>query len=80
MPNLQSIQLGAGALSGDNRDDRRMISNPPYNFKNTLTMRSGSEYNDELIDLPSLTSIKGNGGNFEYIGSVILESSHLVID
>jgi len=40
LPKLQSIQLGGGALEGDGRDDRKTISNEPYNFKNTLTMRS----------------------------------------
>ena len=43
LPKLQSIQLGIDALFGDNRDDRRTISDEPYNFKNTLTMRSEIE-------------------------------------
>ena len=43
LPKLQSIQLGWFALDGDDRGDRRTISNPPYNFKNTLTMRSEIE-------------------------------------
>ena len=42
-------------------------------------MRSEIEWNDEWLDLPSLTYFKGEGDNIEYIGSVILESSHLVI-
>jgi len=37
---LQSIQLGDSALYGDYRDDRKTISDEPYNYKNTLTMRS----------------------------------------
>ena len=41
-------------------------------------MRSEREWNHEWIDLPSLTSFKGDENNFEYIGSVILKSSHLV--
>ena len=40
LPKLQSIQLGYESLYGDGRDDRRTISNLPYNYKNTLTMRS----------------------------------------
>ena len=40
LPKLQSIQLGDFALAGDDRDDRKTISNKPYNFKNTMTMRS----------------------------------------
>ncbi|KAK8827359.1 hypothetical protein WA538_003322 [Blastocystis sp. DL] len=64
LPKLQSIQLGSGALDGDKRDDRTTISDEPYNFKNTLTMRN----------LPSLTEFKGYDCNFKYIGSVILEN------
>ena len=40
LPKLQSIQLGEGALQGDGRDDRETISDEPYNYNNTLTMRS----------------------------------------
>ena len=43
LPKLQSIQLGSFALDGDYRDDQRMISKKPYNYKNTLTMRSEIE-------------------------------------
>ena len=43
LPKLQSILLGGGALHGDGRDDRKTISNEPYNYKNTLTMRSETE-------------------------------------
>ena len=43
LPKLQSIQLDKSALDGDERDDRKTISNPPYNYKNTLTMRSEIE-------------------------------------
>ena len=43
LPILQSIQLGESALDGDDRDDRRTISKAPYNYKNTLTMRSEIE-------------------------------------
>ena len=79
LPKLQSIQLARGALHGDGRDDRKAISYLPYNFKNTLTMRSEIEWVDEWIDLPSLTEFKGDG-NFSSIGSVILESMDLVFD
>ena len=78
LPKLQSIQLGWEALSGVWHDDRKMISNDPYNYKNTLTMRSEIEWVDEWIDLPSLTQFKGDDWNFYCIGSVILESSDLV--
>ena len=40
LPQLQSIELGDSALAGDGSDDRKTISVYPYNYKNTLTMRS----------------------------------------
>ena len=43
LPKLQSIQLEGYALAGDNGDDRWTISTEPYNFKNTMTMRSEIE-------------------------------------
>ena len=43
LPKLHSIQLARGALHGDGRDNRKTISDEPYNFKNTLTMRSEIE-------------------------------------
>ena len=43
LPMLQSIELSEQALWGDDDDDRKTISNKPYNFKNTLTMRSEIE-------------------------------------
>ena len=43
LPKLQSIRLGLKALQGDDRNDRWTISTEPYNFKNTLTMRSEIE-------------------------------------
>ena len=43
VPKLQSIELDYGALYGDDHDNRKTISNPPYNYKNTLTMKSEIE-------------------------------------
>ena len=43
LPKLQSIRLYKQALRGDGRDDREAISTEPYNYKNTLTMRSEIE-------------------------------------
>ena len=43
LPKLQSIQLGYQALKGDCDDERQTISEEPYNYKNTLTMRSEIE-------------------------------------
>ena len=43
LPKLQSIQLGGAALRGDGRADRKTISTEPFNYNNTLTMRSEIE-------------------------------------
>ena len=43
LPKLQSILLDGCAFDGDERDDRTTISDEPYNYKNTLTMRSEIE-------------------------------------
>ena len=43
LPMLQSIQLDRTALVGDGRDNRKTIRRVPYNYKNTLTMRSEIE-------------------------------------
>ena len=40
LPLLQSIEIGQEALAGDWCDDRKMIRDEPFNYKNTLTMRS----------------------------------------
>ena len=72
---LQSILLDNSAFEGD--DDRKTISTSPFNYNNTLTMRSEIEWVDEWIDLPSLIEFKGSSFNFYAIGSVILESMDL---
>ena len=43
LPKLQSIRLDNNALNGDWGDDRKTINTEPYNYKNTLTMRSEIE-------------------------------------
>ena len=40
LPKLQSIDLTWETLYGDWNDDRKTISDEPYNYKNTLIMRS----------------------------------------
>lgn len=40
LPKLQSIVLDANALEGDFSDDRKEIPVEPYNYKNTLTLKS----------------------------------------
>ena len=43
LPVLQSIRLGYYALDGDGGNDRKTISEAPFNYNNTLTMRSEIE-------------------------------------
>ena len=43
LPKLQSIQLGEKAIDGDYGDDRKTKNTEPYNYNNTLTMRSDTE-------------------------------------
>ena len=80
MPSLQSIQLENNALQGDDREERKTISDKPFNYKNTLTMRSEREQNDECSDLPSLTEFSGRNNIFQIIGVVTLESIDLEAD
>ena len=75
LPKLQSIQLGDGALNGDGRDDRKTSHEEPYNYKNTLIMKSGCCMIGVMTDLPSLTSFKSYRCNFQFVGSVMLEST-----
>ena len=37
---LQSIELGVKTLSGDFSDSQKTIQQEPYNYNNTLIMRS----------------------------------------
>ena len=43
LPLLNSITLGLHAMSGCSSDNRKGIEKEPYNFKNTVIMRSKSE-------------------------------------
>ena len=47
LPQLQTILLDSWALCGDRRDDRKSIGYSPYDYKNTLIMRSEIERKDE---------------------------------
>ena len=40
LPKLQSIELEYSACRGDSDSSRTTMKNKPYNYKNTLTMRS----------------------------------------
>ena len=48
LPTLQSFHIGSWSLQGDYRDNRKTISSEPYNYKNTLRMRSDDEWDNEL--------------------------------
>ena len=48
LPTLQSLTIGSWSLQGDYRDNRKTISSEPYNYKNTLRMRSDNEWDNEL--------------------------------
>ena len=41
LPSLRSIKLGKFTLSGDGSEKRETIKTRPFNYKNTLTMKSG---------------------------------------
>ena len=73
LPLLQSVKLGGGAFLGDS--NRNTIDEYPYNYNNTVIMKSDSNWIKEYIDLPSLISFVGRGSyNYQYFGSVVLES------
>ena len=75
LPSLQSMILGSHAFMGDNSADRKTTSVLPYNYKNTLTMRSMVIWMNDWIDLPSLTEFRLNfGANFQHMGTVTIES------
>ena len=40
LPKLQSIELEYSACRGDSDSSQTTMKNKPYNYKNTLTMRS----------------------------------------
>ena len=44
LPNLQTSQLDYFALQGDDSGDQETISEEPYNYTNTLTMKSESAF------------------------------------
>ena len=75
LPQLHSIELDYCALRGDERDEQKALKEKPYNYKNTLIMKSGCSVIGVRIDLPSLTSFKSYRCNFQFVGSVTLEST-----
>ena len=75
LPQLHSIELDYCALRGDERDEQKALEEKPYNYKNTLIMKSGCSVIGVMTDLPSLTSFKSYRCNFQFVGSVMLEST-----
>ena len=73
MPSLLSIHLDNYALDGDVRSDRKGIPSEPFNWKNTLPVRSNHCVVYTFVDLPSLISFYGNDYHIRYFGSVTLE-------
>ena len=37
---LRSINLGVGALAGDGNESQKLVQSEPFNYNNTLLMRS----------------------------------------
>ena len=68
LPQLHSIELDYCALRGDERDEQKA-------HKNTLIMKSGCCMTRVMIDLPSLISFKSYRCNFQFVGSVTVEST-----
>lgn len=73
LPQLFSIAIKDDALCGDCSMACQSFD-PPYNYKNSLTMKSGTEWINGPADLPSLTEFKGASCVFRFIGLVALES------
>lgn len=71
---LRSINLGVGALAGDGNESQKLVQSEPFNYNNTLLMRSRIDCDNQWWDLPALTSFTGTGFNCLYIGSVVVES------
>ena len=73
LPLLQSVKLGNKAFGGDS--NRKTINEYPYNYNNTMIMKSDGNWQNEYLDLPSLISFVGGGSeNYRYFGSIVLES------
>lgn len=77
LPKLQFIQLGEYALEGGNMLAFDKVSS---NWRNTLTMRSGIEWDDESTDLPLLRRFMGTSFILKNVDSVILESTDSRVD
>ena len=68
LPQLHSIELDYCALRGDERGEQKALKEKPYNYKNTLRMKSGCGVIGIMTDLPSLTSFKNIDATFSSSG------------
>ena len=46
---LESVSLGGSVFGSDDREARQTIDEEPYNYKNSLTLKSKSMHKDEPI-------------------------------
>ena len=80
LPKLHTTSFNGGwILAGDCEDNRKAIINGYKSYDNTLIMKSKLKCelccDDDCLDLPSLTEIKGDVGYIHAcMGYVILES------
>ena len=72
LPLLQLVKLGYSAFRGDS--NRKTINEYPYNYNNTMIMKSDGIWQNVYLDIPSLISFVGGSENYHYFGSVVLES------
>ena len=90
LPKLHTISFNGvySALQGDDGDNRKTIINGHKSYDNTLIMKSKLKWNvncelcfdNDCLDLPSLTQIKGNSWHIhKCIGHVILEGTTIGI-
>ena len=75
LPQLHSIELDYCALRGDERDEQKALKEKPYNYKNTLIMKSGCGMIGLWHVLRTLSTFKSYRYNFQFVGSVALEST-----
>ena len=71
------IDFASHAFEGNAEENRQTIRDEPYNYKNTLTMKSWIRSSNRRIDLPLLVSFTGDNYIFHYVGSAFLESNEL---
>ena len=69
LPQLHPIELDYCALRGDERGEQKALEEKPYNYK------CGCSVIGVMTDIPSLTSFRSYQCSFQFVGSVMLEST-----